>query len=285
MISRKTQSRVLFGIIFLAIVTYGGIVVWFATHESDLVYFPEKTLETSPEKYGMVYGTVQVPSTDSARLVCWIIPSADTSTLWLLYLHGNAGNMAKQGYVEHYAQLHKLGFNILTVDYRGYGESSGRPTEQGLYDDARAGYEYLRSVQHVPGRRIVVYGYSLGSAVAVQLSSTVPTAGLIIEGAFTSITDVGAEHYPFIPVRWIVGDRFGSKARIGSITVPKLFVHARDDNTIPIRFGRALYDAAPEPKTFLEVQGGHENAHTVDARLFYGGIQMFLIQIKSVHGD
>lgn len=285
MMTRKTQSRVLFGMILLAIVTYGGIVVWFSAHESDFIYFAEKTLETSPEKYGMVYGTVQVPSTDSVQLVCWIIPSADTSTLWLLYLHGNAGNMAKQGYVEHYAQLHKLGFNILTVDYRGYGESSGRPTEQGLYDDARAGYEYLRSMQHVPGGRIVVYGYSLGSAVAVQLASTVPTAGVIIEGAFTSITDVGAEHYPFIPVRWIAGDRFASKSRIGSVTVPKLFIHARDDNTIPIRFGRALYDAAPEPKTFLEVQGGHENAHNADARLFYGGIQMFLIQVGSFHGE
>lgn len=263
------------------IVVYGGAVAWFAVNESSFLYFPEKTLETSPEEFGIVYGEVRIPSTDSVQLVGWIVPSADTSTLWLLYLHGNAGNVGMRGYVEHYAQLHKLGLNILTVDYRGYGESSGNPTEQGIYDDARAGYEYLRSAQHVPPERIVVYGYSLGSAIAVDLVSKVPSAGLIVEGSFTSIPDVGQEHYPYLPVRMVARSRFASSVKIGSITGPKLFIHARDDHTIPIRFGRELFDFAPEPKTFLEVKGGHENAHNVDARLFYAGIQLFLIQVNA----
>jgi fermentation-respiration switch protein FrsA (DUF1100 family) len=265
----------------LVVLGYGGVLLWFSSHESALLYFPEKNLETTPEDVGMVYGKVQIPSTDGVRLAAWLIPSPDTSTLWLLYLHGNAGNIAKRGYVEHYAQLRKLGLNILTIDYRGYGESSGSPSEQGLYDDARAGYEYLRSMHHVPGGRIVVYGYSLGSALAVDLAGKVPCGGLIVEGSFTSITDVGVEHYPFLPVRWMAPRLFASRDRITSINAPKLFIHASDDNTIPIRFGRELFDMAPEPKTFLEVKGGHEDAHNVDAPLFYGGVQLFLMQVKS----
>ena len=281
MSSGKTLRRVLLWAISLIVVGYGGMLVWFSSHESELLYFPEKTLETTPEAIGIVYGKATIPSTDSVKLVCWIIPSADTSTLWLLYLHGNAGNVAKRGYVEHYAQLHKLGLNVLAVDYRGYGESSGNPSEQGLYDDARAGYEYLRSAQQVPAERIIVYGYSLGSGIAVDLASKVAAAGLILEGSYTSISDVGQEHYPYVPVRLMAGNRFDSGSKIRRAAMPKLFIHARDDKTIPIRFGRSLFDLAPEPRTFLEVKGGHDNAHNVDAQLFYGGIQLFLIQIRA----
>jgi len=281
MSTAKVLRRVLIGLIVLTVVGYGGILIWFSAHESNLLFFPERDLETSPDQFGIVYGKVQIPSTDSVRLVCWLIPSADTSTLWVLYLHGNAGNIAKRGYVEHLSQLHKLGLNILAVDYRGYGESSGKPTEQGLYDDARSGFEYLRSMQHVPAERIIVYGYSIGSAVAVDLVSKVPAAGLIVEGSFTSISDVGQRHYPYIPVKLMAGKLFAADEKVRAIAVPKLFIHARDDRTIPIEFGRKLFEVAPEPKTFLEVRGGHESAHKVDAQLFYGGIQLFLLQINS----
>ncbi len=279
----KTLRRVLIWSFALALIGYGGIVVWFSAHESKFLFFPGKNIETSPEAFGIVYGQVTVPSTDSVKLVCWIIPSADTSTLWLLYLHGNAGNVGKRGYVEHYAQLHKLGLNILAVDYRGYGESSGNPSEQGLYDDARAGYEYLRSAQRVPAERIIVYGYSLGSGVAVDLASNVPTAALIVEGSFTSIPDVGQEHYPYLPVRLVARSQFASKLKIGAIVAPKLFIHAVDDHTVPIQYGRELFEIAAAPKTFLEVKGGHDTAHNVDAQLFYGGIQLFLIQVRASH--
>jgi fermentation-respiration switch protein FrsA (DUF1100 family) len=273
------------GVLGFVILAYGGVLVWFKANETSLLYFPEKSFEASPEMFGAAYGKVQISSTDSVKLVCWIIPSPDTSTLWLLYLHGNAGNIGKRGYVEHYMQLRKLGLNILTVDYRGYGESSGDPTEQGIYDDALVAYEYLRSMQHVPSSRIIVYGYSLGSAAAVDVLSKVPAAGIILEGAFTSITDVGQEHYPFLPVRFMSSSHFSSREKIARIDVPKLFIHARDDHTIPIQYGRELFEMAREPKTFLEVKGGHEGAHNVDARLFYGGIQLFLVQVKNSEGS
>ena len=281
--SGKPLRRVLLWAIGLAVAGYGGVLIWLSTHESDLLYFPEKNLETSPEAFAIVYAKVSIPSTDGVKLTCWVIPSADTSTLWLLYLHGNAGNVGKRGYVEHYAQLHRLGLNILTVDYRGYGESSGQPDEQGMYDDAFAGYQYLRSSQHIPAERIIVYGYSLGSAVAVDLTSKVPATGLIVEGSFTSVPDIGQLQYPYVPVRLMARNRFASSSKIGLVNMPKLFIHARDDETIPIRFGRAPFDLALDPKTFLEVKGGHDNAHNVDAQLFYAGIQLFLIQVRASH--
>jgi uncharacterized protein len=269
------------GVLGFFILAYGGVLVWFKANEARLLYFPEKNFEVSPEMFGAAYGKVKIPSTDSVKLVCWIIPSADTSTLWLLYLHGNAGNIAKRGYVEHYLQLRKLGLNILTVDYRGYGESSGDPSERGIYDDALAAYEYLRSMQHVPFQRIIVYGSSLGSAVAVDVVSKVPAAGIILEGSFPSITDVGQAHYPFLPVRFMGGSHFSSKENISRVNVPKLFIHARDDRTIPIKYGKELFECAPDPKTFLEVKGDHNTAHSVDATLFYGGIRLFLMQVQA----
>jgi fermentation-respiration switch protein FrsA (DUF1100 family) len=125
-----------------------------------------------------------------------------------------------------------------------------------------------------------VYGYSLGSAAAVDLVSKVSCAGLVVEGAFTSISDVGQEHYPILPVKWVARNKYDSREKILNIAILKLFIHARDDQTIPIRHGRELFAVASEPKTFLEVKGGHDNAHNVDAALFYGGIQLFLIQVR-----
>jgi fermentation-respiration switch protein FrsA (DUF1100 family) len=113
------------------------------------------------------------------------------------------------------------------------------------------------------------------------LLSKVPAAGIILEGAFPSITDVGQEHYPFLPVRLMASSHFSSREKIARIDVPKLFIHARDDHTIPIQYGRELFEIASEPKTFLEVRGDHNTAHAVDAALFYGGIRLFLMQVQA----
>jgi len=280
----RSPRRVLVWSMTLLAAAYGGILIWFSFHEADYLYFPQKTYETTPVESGMVYGQVQITSTDSVRLVAWLIPSADTSTLWLLYLHGNAGNIGRRSSVEHYAHLCKLSLNVLAIDYRGYGESSGTPGEEGIYEDARAGYDYLRSHQHVPGERIVVYGYSLGSAAAVDLAGKVPVAGLVVEGSFTSLADVAQYHYPFLPVRFLAREKFASDEKIGEIGVLKLFIHAIDDRTVPIQYGRRLFEMAHEPKMFLEVKGGHESARAIDADLFYCGIRVFLVQITA-RGD
>jgi hypothetical protein len=280
---RRFWRWIIVGVIGFAILAYGGVLVWFKANESRLLFFPEQSLESSPQQFGLSYTRVEIPSTDSVTVVGWIIPAStqDSASMWILYLHGNAGNIAKQGYLEHFAALHRLGLNILAIDYRGYGESSGSPTEGGLYQDALASFRYLRTVQHVAQERVVVYGFSLGSAVATDLATRVQVAGLIVEGSFTSITAVGQEHYPFLPVQLMASSHFSSTEKIARVDVPKLFIHARDDHTIPVQHGRELFEIAPEPKTFLEVRGDHNTAHAVDAALFYSGIRLFLMQVQA----
>jgi fermentation-respiration switch protein FrsA (DUF1100 family) len=232
---------------------------------------PPAGLELSPER-------VEIPSADGVMLVAWVIraPPADTTGPWLLMCHGNGGNISDAGRPAHYAGLRALGLNLLAFDYRGYGESGGRPTEDGLYRDAEAAYRYLREVRRVPPQRIVLFGHSLGSAVAVELATRVPAAGLVLDGALSSVVDRAQEVYPFVPVRWIARSRYPSINRIGGITMPKLFLHARHDEVIPFRHGRRLYDAAPPPKTFVPLAGGHGDAFETDSATYFGAIAGFL---------
>jgi hypothetical protein len=180
---------------------------------------------------------------------------------------------------QHYAGLRRLGLNLLAFDYRGYGESGGSPSEQGLYRDAQAAYRYLRETRQVPSDRIVVFGHSLGSTVAVDLVSRVPAAGLILDGGLTSVIDRGQELYPYIPVRWISGSRFNSLEKMPEIRIPKLFLHAVRDDVVPLAHGRRLFAAAVPPKTFVELQGGHGDSFDVDSANYFGGIARFLASL------
>ena len=258
----------------LALLLYGGLLVLLFRYENRLVFFPDPGPVPLPA--GLPIEPVRLTTPDGVRLSAWlIVPQADTSR-WLLIFHGNAGNLGTPGRPEHDRQLRDLGLGLLALDYRGYGDSEGSPSESGLYTDARAAYDYLREVRGIPAGRIVIYGHSLGSAVAIELATQVPAAGLIVEGAFTSVRDRGAEIYPFVPVRLLARNRFASLERIARVRMPVLVVHGRDDSTIPIAHGRRLFRAAPEPKTFLEVAGGHDDAYAVGGREYMEGIRRFL---------
>jgi fermentation-respiration switch protein FrsA (DUF1100 family) len=265
-------------IVAAAILIYAGILVLLRVYESKLIYFPgpERTLTAPPSSLGLPVQRVEIPTEDAVQLVAWIIPAEPRSSFWLLICHGNAGNLSEFDRPVHYAGLRQLGLNLLAFDYRGYGESKGVPSETGLYRDASAAYRYLTNRRGVTPEHIIIFGHSLGSAVAVDLASRVPAAGLIVEGAFTSATDRGQELYPYIPVRWIAASRFSSLEKIGRVKVPKLFLHATEDEVIPLAHGRRLYEAAPPPKTFVELRGGHGDAFDVDSLNYFGSIERFL---------
>jgi fermentation-respiration switch protein FrsA (DUF1100 family) len=268
-------------IVAAAILIYVGILVLLRVYESKLIYFPgpERTLVAPPTSLGLPVQRVELPTEDNVNLVGWIIPAEPRSSMWLLVCHGNAGNLSQFDRPVHYAGLRQLGLNLLAFDYRGYGESGGIPSEAGLYRDADAAYRYLTKERGVSAARIIVFGHSLGSAVAIDLASRVPAAGLIVEGAFTSATDRGQELYPYIPVRWIAASRFSSIEKISRVTVPKLFLHATEDEVIPLAHSRRLYEAAPPPKTFVELSGGHGDAFDVDSVSYFGSIQRFVASL------
>jgi uncharacterized protein len=270
-------------ILVAALVIYGGILVLLRLYESRLVYFPgaERTLLPPPPSLHLAVQRVEFPATDGVKLVAWSIPAQPPGPWWLLICHGNAGNLSESGRPAHYASLRQLGLNLLAFDYRGYGESGGLPSEAGLYRDADAAYRYLREDRAIPAERIIIFGHSLGSAVAVDLASRVPSAGLIVEGALTSVRDRGQELYPFIPVRWLAASRFSSLEKISTVRVPKLFLHAVRDEVIPLAHGRRLYQKAPEPKTFVELQGAHGDAFEADSARYFGAIASFLSNLPS----
>lgn len=267
------------GVVLLVAIAYMALLLLLRLNESRLIYFPgpQRSLLEAPAHLALPVQRVTIPTDDGVTLVSWVIPAGDNSTgRWLLICHGNAGNLSEFDRPVHYAGLRRLGLSLLAFDYRGYGESGGVPSESGLYRDAQAAYRYLREAQGVPAEKIVVFGHSLGSAVAVDLASRVPVGGLILEGALMSVIQRGQELYPFIPVRWIAGSRFSSIEKIGAVAAPKLFLHATGDEVIPVSHGRRLYDAAPLPKTFVELRGGHGDAFDVDSANYFGAIARFL---------
>jgi fermentation-respiration switch protein FrsA (DUF1100 family) len=271
-------------LVVLVVVVYLGLLLLLRLNESRLIYFPgpQRSLLPSPLHLALPTQRVEIPTEDGLTLVSWMIPAGPDSTgLWLLICHGNAGNLSEFDRPVHYAGLRQLGLHLLAYDYRGYGESEGIPTETGLYEDAQAAYRYLREQVGVPADRIIVFGHSLGSAVAIDLVSRVSAGGLIVEGALTSVIERGQELYPYIPVRWIAVSRFSSLEKIGKVRVPKLFLHAMGDEVIPLAHGRRLYEAAPPPKVFVELRGGHGDAFDVDSANYYGSIQRFLASLHS----
>ena len=196
---------------------------------------------------------------------------------WVLYLHGNASTIASSVNIAHYRELRQLGLNTFAPEYRGFAGLDGTPTEAALNLDARAAYDYLRNARHVAPDRIVFFGWSLGSAVAIDLALNVEQAGLILEGAPASQAGLSQRRYPLFPVHLLMRNQFDSQAKIDRIHSPMLFLHGSDDEVVPIAEGRQLFDAARGDKRFVEIHGGgHVNLPDIDPRTFSGAIRRFL---------
>jgi pimeloyl-ACP methyl ester carboxylesterase len=180
---------------------------------------------------------------------------APAAAFTLLVCHGTGGNIM---YVLDTIELFQgLGLNCLVFDYRGYGRSAGRPTEAGTYLDAQGAWDWLVREKHVPPEGIIVFGHSLGGSIAAHLAGRVRPGGLVIEGAFTSYRDMGAHLYPYLPVRPFARFRYDTRAYLREVRCPVLVIHSREDELVPFKFGLRLFEAAPEPKQFVEIRGGH----------------------------
>ena len=222
------------------------------------LYMPRRELEGTPAQLNLKFEDITFVAEDGVKLHGWWLPH-DRARGTVLHCHGNAGNISHR--LELAADLHRLGVNVFLFDYRGYGRSGGWPRERGLYRDARAAYEFVRSqygdVEQPP---VVVHGQSLGGAVAAQLALDKPVRGLILESTFTSVPDMAANLYPWLPARLLCGARFDTLAKIGRITCPRLLAHSTQDEMIPYAQGRRLLDAAAAPRRFCALTGGHNEA-------------------------
>lgn len=263
---RLTLPRVLAALLLLAVVAYGGAIIWLVTNETRLIFQAQAAM-----------GDRRPAAPLETAGHAWLMRTADAPEArpWVVFLHGNASTIASRMNILHYEHLRALGLNVMAPEYRGYGGIEGAPTEAGLADDASRAYRYLRDHEHVDPRRIVIYGWSLGSAVAVTLASRVDEAAVILEGAPASVVDIGQQRFPYFPIRLLIKNPFESIARIRAVGSPLLFLHSPEDAVIPIAEGRRLFDAAPPPKQFVEVSGGHVYASEKDPR-FFPAIQAFL---------
>ena len=196
----------------------------------------------------------------------------------ILFLHGNAGNISHR--MEKLGIFRGLGVDTFIIDYRGYGRSEGVPNEEGTYRDAQAAYAYLTKTLNREPKTIVVYGESLGAAVAVDLAAKHPVGGVIIEEAFTSVGDVGQKMFPFLPVRWLVRNKYDTLSKMGRLNAPLLIFHSRDDELISFRYAERLLAAAREPKQLVELRGGHNDAFLTSATTYRSALQQFLSSLK-----
>ena len=242
------------------------------------VYFPEREIFLTPGSVGLVYEDVFISASDGVKLHGWFIPGKSDFTL--LWFHGNAGNISNR--VDNIALLHeRLGVNIFIIDYRGYGRSEGSPSEQGIYLDAEAAIEYLRSRDDVKDDRLVLFGRSLGGAVAVEMAARREVYALVMESTFTSVKAMARRSNPVLarifPVGAVIRGKYDSLSKIKNVRSPILIIHGDQDEIVPYDMGQELYDAANEPKTFYSIEGsGHNDTYIVGGNAYYDALRDFL---------
>jgi len=266
----------LVGIALLPLVCY-GMLRWF---EYKQVYHPYREWDQTGHALGRPWEDLVLRTSDGVDLSAWFFPANTNSPrqhLAVLICHGNGGNISHR--LELYAALLSTGVSVLAFDYRGYGKSGGRPTEAGTYLDAQAAAAWLRGRGYAASD-LVAFGESLGGAVATELTRRETTGGLILQSAFTSIPDVGAELFPFLPVRWIATIHYDTHRKLPEVHVPLLFLHSRNDRLIPFHHAERNFAVANEPKRLWEIGGDHNDAIEADRPRFVSGLEWYLAEFQ-----
>ena len=261
------------GILVLLIL---GFMLLLASCENRIIYHPQRYPAGSwnPEEAGVRVRDVHFRAADGTRLHGWYIPASQARGDWL-WFHGNAGNITHR--LENIRLLRLLRLNIFIFDYRGYGKSEGEPDGRGLSLDARAAYEWLTGEGRAVPDRLFLFGRSLGGVFAIEVAERHPAAGLILESTFTSARDMARRLIPPLPLHWFIRSRFDSLSRIRHLTLPKLFLHGTRDEVVPYELGRKLFNAAPEPKTFYDIQGaGHNDTPFVGGPAYLAALDRFV---------
>jgi len=254
---------------------YLTIVLLMMLMENSMIFFPARYPNGFWDPPGLEFEDAWFTTADGTKLHGWYVPH-DSPRAVLLFAHGNAGNISHR--YDLLQELHELGVATLAFDYRGYGRSSGEPSEQGVLADARAARKWLAERAGVKEQDIVLMGESLGGGVMVDLAAHDGARGLILENTFTSLPDVAAYHYPWLPVRMLMRTRLDSAAKIGQYHGPLLQLHGDADTIIPYQVGQQLFAAANEPKTFVTIRGGdHNDQRTPEA---IRAIDEFLVRLQ-----
>ena len=260
-------------LIFFAAILYALILLYFSVAQSRFIYFPHRKMSVTPADIGLKYEEVSLKTEDGLNLSAWFVPAQEGKGV-LLFCHGNAGNISHR--LESLLLFHRLGLSTLIFDYRGYGRSQGKPTEEGTYLDAEAARRYLVEEKGISSDEIILFGRSVGGAVAAWLARKHPPKALIVESAFVSVPVFAAELYRFLPVKLICRFNYDALGYLREVNRPLLIIRSRDDEIVPFPHARRLFEAANEPKEFLEIRGGHNDGFVVSGERYREGLQSFL---------
>lgn len=251
--------KMFFWPVILIVAVFGVVAAYLYFNQHKMVFFPSSDIVITPSDLNLNFEDHFLNVTDSDSIHAWFLPNRNdsSSNRVLLFCHGNAGNMSHR--METAEFIIRQGYSIVMFDYRGYGRSSGIPTEDNLHDDAQAVYDWLLNSKQVSAEDIIIFGRSLGGAVAVDLASRNECGGLIVESSFTSIEDMGRRMFPYMPVKLLIRFDFNALEKISRINCPVLVTHSPTDEIIAFELGRKLFDHAPDPKQFYELSGGHND--------------------------
>lgn len=275
------MGKVITSLLTAAVLVYLGLCAYYYVFQEQLIYLPEKVLSASPKDLGLAYKDLTLTTSDGVAINAWYVPSPRARAT-VLFSHGNAGNIGNR--LETIRMMHSLGLNVLVYDYRGFGRSEGSPGEDGTYRDAEAAWDYLVKHAETAPERIILWGRSLGGAVAIELATRKKAGALIVESTFTSLTAMANIVVPYLPGSLLVRHRYANSEKVPAITAPALFIHSPDDEMIPFAHGRELYEKTSSPqKTFVAISGTHNTGHLVSGVLYTEAVREFLAKHFGPH--
>ena len=267
--------RMIMVVLSALLLGYAMLVAFVYLRQAKMLYFPSTQIESTPASIGLSFDEITLRTADGLNISAWYIPAQQPKG-FLIFCHGNAGNISHR--LDSIRIFHDLNLSVLIFDYRGYGKSEGEPTEKGTYLDAEAAYDFLVKVKGVAPSGIVIFGRSLGSAVAAELAMRRRAGALIIESGFTSIPDLGEKFFPHMPVRLITRFHYATINKVGKLGLPKLFIHSPDDEIIPFTQGQLLFATASEPKEFLTLTGDHNGGFLLSGDRYIKGLEKFILK-------
>lgn len=265
---QKNRLKNLVGLLLAPVLAF-FFLRWF---EHRQTYHPTTRLDATGDELGFPREDVWLETSDGVRLHAWRFQPEQANAFTILLSHGNGGNISHR--LELYDVLLRAGFVVLAYDYRGYGQSAGSPSEAGTYRDGEAALDWLKA-HGTPSERVIVYGESLGGAVATELATRHALAGVILQSAFTSVPDLGAELFPWLPVRTIGKIQYDNRAKLPNVTAPVLILHSRSDTLIPFHHAERNFEAATAPKRLVEVFGDHNDTLITDRVVLEEAVRSF----------
>ena len=267
----------MFGIVTTVVLLLAAFSGFMYVNQPGMIFFPIQELRDAPSNWGLQFEEINFQTSDKLELHAWYIPRQGAEKT-LLFFHGNAGNISHRG--DSVKLFHDLGLNVLIFDYRGYGRSQGEPDEQGLYEDGRAAWRYLTQSRGVQPASIILFGRSLGGAVAAKLAAEVNAAGLILESTFSSGKDMARSLFPLLSYIIYVRFDFDTASVLKGVDYPVMVIHSPEDNIIPYDLGQKVYKSANQPKQFVSIQGDHNSGFLQSGDQYKSAIREFIAEMR-----